>query len=315
MDMAGSISFLNGNKMNLSFYEPNVIKLLGIYNIDLISGMPVIDVEWENGISEKLLVISNNYICKVFANMNTPFGKRVFNGISGRQLEGGGDNVWLLPTADKITASSFLVEGNVSYEPNQRRPLYKPLWVEGAEGSGINEKLFITARACFAIHISIGYVSFEKPELYLENSRPKKIKLSVNNIFSIEVELNDTPNYQMINLPAPLRASDVLELEIIEIYQGTKYSDTCINDIFYDYIPWRDIDSAKFYDYIPWQSWIERSYENYEDSNDLINKNNENVILTKSSDNNKNQNGFWVILFILIPILLFIIIFTIKRKR
>jgi hypothetical protein len=116
-------------------------------------------------------------------------------------------------------------------------------WVEDEKGQGINEKLFINPPYltsqwnCTALHISIGFVSFEKPYLYAENSRPRILDVSVSNKFSFSVELVDTPDFQTIKLPQSIGTSDVLVIEILDVFPGTKYEDTCINCILYDTIP------------------------------------------------------------------------------
>ena len=255
MDMIGTVSFMPESTIKVILYEPEYLEIFRSFFVEIISGISFINFEIENNKNNKFLILSNENICEIFSDSNSIFESQVFVGISGRHLEGGGDNVWLLPIPDKIFASSYYKEGNILFEPNQERELLQPLWVEGAVGNGINEKLFISAKGCFALHISIGYVSYKKPELYYENSRPSRIRLYVKNIFNIECELEDTPNYQIINLPKPLGADDVLELEILDVYQGTKYMDTCVNEIYYDYIPWKEIDNANLYDYIPWQNW------------------------------------------------------------
>ena len=235
-----NIRFLPGNKIVLEALEPVRFKKTGTFTIDISMGIPFINVVWEDNKRERLLVISNKSICNVF-DAAKPLV------LMGNDRVGAPQEIWLTPFTDIITASSYLVEGAISYAPveglfpsvRKGRPLFQPLWVEGAPGHGIYEKLFITARACFALHISIGYVSFVNPELYHENSRPKRIRLAVNNTFSFDVDLEDTPNYQTITLPRPLKANEVLQLEILDVYPGTKYTDTCINDIMYDYVPWR----------------------------------------------------------------------------
>lgn len=66
--------------------------------------------------------------------------------------------------------------------------------------------------------------------------RPKKLELFVKDKFCFEVELEDTPNYQTIDLPQRLLSEDTLVIKILDVYPGTKYEDTCINSIFYDIV-------------------------------------------------------------------------------
>jgi hypothetical protein len=55
--------------------------------------------------------------------------------------------------------------------------------------------------------------------------------LSVNDKFAINYVLEDTPNYQEIILPEQITYNDILEIQILSVYEGTKYDDTCINNI------------------------------------------------------------------------------------
>ena len=76
-------------------------------------------------------------------------------------------------------------------------------------------------------------MTYNKPYLYKQNSRPKKIRLTAESLFSIEVDLIDTPNFQTIIFPVRLK-NEILKLEILEVYPGTKYEDTCINAILFE---------------------------------------------------------------------------------
>lgn len=134
-----------------------------------------------------------------------------------------------------ITATSFLNEGEVKFLPGNIGLLQggKP-WVEGVKGFGIGEKIsFRAGRNEAKIHtliVSIGYVDYNKPYLYEYNSRPKRLLItnSSKTLF-YETSLEDTPNPQIINLPID---SNDLTLEILEVYPGTKWQDTCINFIY-----------------------------------------------------------------------------------
>jgi hypothetical protein len=284
-------------------------------------GIPFIDVQWNDQTSEKLLVVSNENICNVYIA-----SRAIFNGTTGRHLRGGFER-FLHNRADSISASSYLEKNNISYNPrydSNRRSLFQPLWIEGTNEHGINQKLFITAKASFAIHISIGNVSYINPQLYYEYSRPKRIRLFVENSFTIDIDLEDTPNYQMIYLPNPLRAEDILVLEILDVYPGTKYANACINEIYYDRIPWQNFDLAVGFDYIPWQDWLNTEW--FISKNDLV----ENVLIIEDEieDNNEiieedieiiyeRPVRIWIWLFIpiIISSVFFIIFYKKKRKQ
>ena len=172
--------------------------------------------------NKKLLLFSKDFL--LIYNNETNYN---FYGTThtGRRTEG------YVPI--KFTGvSSSLTENDINYEINnlasfnQRMP-----WVEGVEGNGLGEYLeFSEDHGYTNIIISIGYVDYSKPYLYKENSRPKTIKIISEN-YELIYHLDDTPNPQRINLP---ERTDKFKIEIIEVYQGTKYEDTCINFVFSD---------------------------------------------------------------------------------
>ncbi|MDR1896569.1 MAG: hypothetical protein LBR10_07255 [Prevotellaceae bacterium] len=224
------ISFKEGK--NISFYklDPNTdieTKLNGIYNVSSRNGVPFLNIIWENNQKETFLMLSNELFCFLYNNDSFPY----ITGFHG-STPMAGENFLLSP--DGIRASSYLIENGKAYLPNNLNSEVGKAWVEGVEGQGIHEKLFIRQSGISAIHISLGFVSYARPNLYEENSRPKKIRVSVEGLFSFEVNLSDTPNFQTINLPKELQKNDILVIEILEVYPGTKYEDTCINCIIYD---------------------------------------------------------------------------------
>jgi len=199
---------------------------IGTYTLDVQDNIAFLNVHLNEGDDERWLILANGSLCDIYKS-NGKHIRGVTGSVNREQLFGG--------IASVINATSYLMENNISYSPDNLRinnKTDKP-WVEGADGFGINEKIFFESGALIrgSIHISIGYVSYDKPYLYNQNSRPKKINLSVENKFSFEVELKDTPHYQEIKLPSDVYEEDILVLEILDVYPGTKYEDTCINTI------------------------------------------------------------------------------------
>ncbi len=130
---------------------------------------------------------------------------------------------------DDLSATSFLVENDIKYEPwNIRGKLLSLPWVEGVSGQGIGEKLtFPMSFNAKGICIYNGFISFDKPELYVKNSRVKSFiirDLETGN--EVTWELLDKPDPQYIMLES--FANHNVELEILEVYPGTRYEDTCI---------------------------------------------------------------------------------------
>lgn len=128
--------------------------------------------------------------------------------------------------------SSFLEEDGIKYEAQNLKnlDLYKP-WVEGKSGSGIGETIEIDSPKykISSLVISNGYVS-RKKTTYYNNNRVKKVRITnKNNKDEVqELELEDTAN--PIEYKLEFYANEII-IEILSVYKGDKYDDTCVNFI------------------------------------------------------------------------------------
>jgi hypothetical protein len=133
------------------------------------------------------------------------------------------------------TASSELTENGITYKANNLVDETKLLpWVEGVNGNGIGEKVKIeleygSISGFTAFCISNGFVDYSRPYLYEYNNRVKKLRVWDGAYKEYnDIELMDTPQFQFFQVKFT-NNSDILELEILEVYDGDKYDDTCIN--------------------------------------------------------------------------------------
>lgn len=131
----------------------------------------------------------------------------------------------------EITADSYLTEGATKYIPDNLRDtnLGTP-WVEGKSGDGIGSKIKLHAKENIsALVISNGFDSVNK-NLFKNNNRVRRIYITdMNNIKNkFDVELPDTTEPYEIKLPFN---TNYLQLEIVSVYKGAKYEDTCLNYI------------------------------------------------------------------------------------
>lgn len=186
----------------------------------------------------KQLKISYNIKNYYFASLYSNYGLRFFfNGIS---------------------ASSELKEGSTTYSAfNLVDNNCKTAWVEGKSDFGKNEKIKISASGNFTqILLVNGFRKSEKT--YYENNRVKKIALYIDGVRLGEITFPDRP-YHQVNMTNILDEGELLnlnedlfknksaktwnnarsffsdkniEIEILEVYPGTKYNDTCISDIY-----------------------------------------------------------------------------------
>ena len=105
-------------------------------------------------------------------------------------------------------------------------------WVEGVPGNGIGES-FVLENTWGTVYKTLlimnGFISYEKPFLYKQNGRIKKIRVTgmVSGKEKV-LDVLDTPHPQSVDISFITEPEDV-RITIEEVYPGTKYDDTCIH--------------------------------------------------------------------------------------
>lgn len=131
-----------------------------------------------------------------------------------------------------ISASSTLTSGMVYSAENVLDGDPSTCWAEGVDGVGIGEKLFISNSSAFSINkitINNGYCKSEK--LFNENARPKKLKLTFDNGKSVTISLRDGYENRLQEAEFTEVTTRNVTIEIMDVYNGSKYDDTCISEI------------------------------------------------------------------------------------
>jgi hypothetical protein len=138
-----------------------------------------------------------------------------------------------------IKASSELRENKILYSADNLLKMNSLIpWVEGSNGNGVGEKINIEIKSdwrssniIYQIWISNGFIDYNRPYLYEYNNRIKKIR--IRNLENPnqwkDFEFRDISNIQEVDLR--FLSTWKIEIEILEVYQGTKHNDTCINFI------------------------------------------------------------------------------------
>ncbi len=175
------------------------------------------------------------------------------------EITGNGDEAgYYNPFPYKITSSSFL-NNNPSYKAeNLYDNSFKTAWVEGVKDYGIGEffEYYVNNYKYFKedefteefdsfiptiheIHLFNGYVKSEKT--FKENSRIKKLKMYVDGKPWVILELADTTSQQIFEIPEinylkfknrkDYKDDLILRFEILEVYKGSKYQDTCLTEL------------------------------------------------------------------------------------
>lgn len=146
-----------------------------------------------------------------------------------------------------IKASSSLKDKHYNYLPENILEVYDAgyettrwvmnniPWVEGKPGNGIGETIEFDlipgtvhefkGNASFDLIILNGYVDPLKPYLFKENNRIKKAIIETEKEVKV-VTFNDCVEFTSVHLNGKH-----VKITIQEVYQGTKYQDTCISAI------------------------------------------------------------------------------------
>lgn len=142
--------------------------------------------------------------------------------------------------------SSFLVEKVKDYPVSNLSTIeLETPWVEGVSGYGIGEYFSLKRSDDPYILIMNGYISYDKPYLYQQNSRVKKLRIvGKRTKKEIICEVLDTPHPQTLDISS-LKEKEDLQIFIYDVYPGSKYEDTCIHFI----LPWDE-------QIIPWENEI-----------------------------------------------------------
>lgn len=220
------------------------VTISGAYTIKNISGFIVADVDFVPR-SHRLFVFYENRNIIIY---DTEI-KRTFYGSENAKSE-----AYIFPV-DWVEATSYYTEilngKEINYMPDNlaHRNISIP-WVEGVKGKGEGEVLRIGSyplNGTRYLLILNGFFSPNQPGLYWENGRLKKIKLKGfdNNgdlIYEGIKELQDKPSLQLLTTVISVVE---FEIEILEVFPGTKFSDTAISGLFFDEL--RNIDEQRDY--------------------------------------------------------------------
>lgn len=144
---------------------------------------------------------------------------------------------------ENIKASSTLKDKSHTYAIEGTLTAYNPRtfdwvkdslpWAEGKSGDGIGETIELDVKFgaahnnnYFSFFILNGYVDPLRPYLFKQNNRIKKARIETDSGYNQIIDFNDWVEFKEIKFgEAPVRH---IKITILEVYKGTKYSDTCV---------------------------------------------------------------------------------------
>lgn len=192
--------------------------------------------------NKEYLIIDGQYICQYFTNFQTD-GENSYTNDSKET-----DRKYHSYYFKNISASSSFsekIKGQViKYEPEN---LYRCFeigckchpywwnyshipWVEGADGNGVGESVTIEfTKDMSGCSILNGYSDINNMKLYKENSRVKQLLVEdlVHNTSQL-MDFEDRVYFNYIKFDQP---TTKVRLTINSVYEGSKYTDTCISAI------------------------------------------------------------------------------------
>jgi hypothetical protein len=263
VDNKGYWTFTEGNQITWKTYNPygNLeAEWEGRYTVEYESGVPFLNIVWDDNRRDRYLLLwyTNSSTFMLYDSDSNCFTADAADS----------DYYMSYPMAEAtdMSATSSLTEGATVYSPDISNLAIGKPWVEGVAGHGIGEKISMNTKdgwGANALYISIGFVSYRNPQLYQLNSRPSKIRIHRGSI-SFDVDLEDTPHFQRIELRGrpgiPSWVTDYepgsdpwydpetdtvienphfIQIEILDVYPGTRWQDTAINAIFYATSTWQ----------------------------------------------------------------------------
>jgi len=234
-----SITFDSGRFDFYPFLLELPENLKGSYTFSYVNKVPILRLNGEKQIT--MVFLHNDYFaqftfCNYFGESSVMVTTKTQQIVKYDSVKEGVN--FIVPDY-RATATSFLSEGLREYRPENLAgsALYGP-WVSGTPG-GIGQKIFMDftrnpgsgkPTSVNGLLVSNGFVSNYHPEYYEYNNRVRKIRVSSEKpVFTQLYELQDTPDFQTVKLPQTALS---VTIEVVDIFQGTKFNDTAINAIY-----------------------------------------------------------------------------------
>ena len=133
-------------------------------------------------------------------------------------------------------ATSYLTEGSTTYEPEHLQQKDGLPWAS-ANSSGIGDVISIKEfehKNPTTLKIMNGYQDPNHPDYYEKNSRVKKIKVTnTDTQKSKKLTVQDIKTEQTFDISA-LGNGRTFEVEILDVYGGSKYKDLCIQYLVFE---------------------------------------------------------------------------------
>lgn len=134
-----------------------------------------------------------------------------------------------------IRASSTLPpEGERRYDPENLKE-FQRAWVEGSPGSGVGEWLEIkpkVAKPLTAITFNPGFPDKAPLTLFKANSRPKRIRIELNDDHAFSINIPDSPETFRIPISGYTKPVSAIRMTFEEVWPGSQFEDLCLHNLY-----------------------------------------------------------------------------------
>lgn len=211
--------------------EELALPFTGNYSVIEDHGLDYLQIFWDDGDQDKYLIlgfIKDGYFS--FFSLYNDNNNRPFFG-NGSAYDG--DDEIGIPNhfrPEYISATSELQEGSVVFSTDNLDSRLDICWA--ASHNGIGERIIIRDTGSDAVFISSGFVSYMRPHLYRQNSRPKTLRVSFAGQAPYIVELEDTYHIQLIigdRYAYQEHSWKDVWIEVLDVFPGNRFNDLCIN--------------------------------------------------------------------------------------
>jgi len=140
----------------------------------------------------------------------------------------------MITTNYKAKASSTLPpDGDITYDVKNLNDYFtNNAWTEGKPGPGVGEWLELrpeVAKPLRAILMKPGYQ--KSAELFRNNARPKKVKVTLNGEHSFTADVPDKRAECVMPVCGYDKPVSVIKLVFEEVWPGTKFEDLCVSGV------------------------------------------------------------------------------------
>jgi len=173
---------------------------------------------------------------------------------------------WFMAQTEKASVKSVVASSELVEAQFEGKYLYPPInildgnfentWCEAEKnGDGIGESVtveFFEPVSFDEIQVVNGFASPSHPDYYKKNNRIKTLQITQvaqKHFQQKDYPLSDnSPNWQSVKFGLP-QTAQTITFKIKEVYKGTKYTDTCLDDVRLLYkgkvIPFENVANLK----------------------------------------------------------------------